>query len=162
MAQTTENIESDEIRRWIDHAEITELINRYAKVFDERTFTAALPTLFIDDVHVELPPGDHRGIVDMDQFHAQVRAPFGCTQHILTNVLTEVDLTRAVFRANTYVTHVVLPATGSSHDEPDNLFVAGGILSGTTVRTAQGWRFQNVVLDVVWRSGDFGPPPPEN
>ncbi|MFC9434515.1 nuclear transport factor 2 family protein [Nocardia sp. NPDC057030] len=162
MAHTTENVESSEIRRWIDHAKIAELINHYAKVFDERTFTTALPALFTEDAHVEMPPGDHRGIVDLDHFHDQVMAPFGRTQHIFTNVLTDLDLTQAKFRANTHVTHVVLPTPGSRQDGTDNLFVAGGTLSGTTVRTTRGWRFRNVVLDVVWRSGDFSPPQPEN
>ncbi|GAB2550859.1 nuclear transport factor 2 family protein [Nocardia heshunensis] len=161
MAETRETVDPGEIRRWIDHAEITELINRYAKLFDERKFTATLPALFTEDAYVELPPGDHRGLAGLDQFHEQVMTPFGSTQHIMTNVLTEIDGAQAVFRANTHVTHVVLPPPGTSPDAADNLFVAGGILSGTTVRTAAGWQFQNVVLDVVWRAGDFGPPPAE-
>jgi hypothetical protein len=147
------------IQRWIDHAEIAELILRYAKLFDERNFEVTLPALFSEDAHVELPPGDHRGLTGMGAFHDDVMAPFGATQHIFTNILTDVDSDRASFRCNTSVTHVVLPTSDSTSAGSDNLFVAGGVLSGTTIRTSAGWRFRRVNLEVIWRTGDFGSGP---
>ncbi len=139
-----------------DRTAIRELVDRYAKVFDDRSFSAMLPTLFVPDGEIELPPGGHHGLEGMDDFHKDVMRPFGPTQHIFTNTLVDINGDRATFQANTHVTHTVLQEDGTADD--NNLFLAGGVLAGVTVRTTAGWRFQTVTLDVIWRQGDFGPP----
>ncbi|MCU1648093.1 MAG: hypothetical protein JWN03_8368 [Nocardia sp.] len=147
-----------EIQRLADRIAISELLDRYAELFDDRTFTATLPTLFTEDANVELPPGDHHGIEGMDAFHADVMSPFGATQHIFTNYLIDLADNRADFRAKTLVTHHVPPSSPKSGDAHD-FFVAGGLLTGAVTRTPDGWRFRQVLLDVIWRQGDFGPGP---
>ena len=115
----------------------------------------ALPGLVTDDARIELPPGDHLGIEGMDGFHAQTMSVFGSTQHIFANHLIDLDGDRARFRANAHITHV-LPPSGSA-EGADKLFVVGAVLTGEAVRTPGGWRIREVVLDAVWRQGDFGP-----
>ncbi len=139
-----------------DRAAIRELVDRYAKVFDDRSFTAMLPTLFVPDSEIQLPPGGHHGLEGMDDFHKDVMRPFGPTQHLFTNTLVDTDDDRATFQANTHVTHTVLKDDSTADD--NNLFLAGGVLAGVAVRTSFGWRFQSVTLEAIWRQGDFGPP----
>ena len=142
-----------EMTRLIDRAAITELVDRYAKLFDDRTFSTTLPSLFTDDAYVELPSGSHRGLDGMDKVHEKVMSPFGPTQHLFTNTLVDITGERASFRTNTYVTHTVLNATESA--EQGIYFLAGGTLTGTVLREPQGWRFEKVVLDVIWRQGNL-------
>jgi hypothetical protein len=136
---------------------VTELLDRYARLFDDRNFAAALSTLVTQDARIELPPGEHRGIDGMDLFHSETMSPFGPTQHIFASHLIEIDGDRASFRANAHITHV-LPPTGTSERHSDDLFVVGAVLTGEAVRTPAGWRIQEAVLEAVWRQGDFGPP----
>lgn len=167
-----------EVQRLIDTNKIEELINRYAKAFDERNFAETMPVIFLNDAHVVLPPGEHRGMHGLADFHHSVMTPFGATQHIFTNILVGLSENTSSFRANTYVTHVIRhhevpPSSDSEANQslPQNerettirtaegeaLFIAGGVLHGTSVRTLEGWKMENVTLDVIWRYGDFGGP----
>ncbi|MFC1437072.1 nuclear transport factor 2 family protein [Streptacidiphilus sp. N1-10] len=148
-----------DLAHFIDRAAISELVDRYSKLFDDRTFSETLPTLFTDDAFVELPSGEHRGLDGLDKFHEHVMTPFGPTQHLFTNTLVDTAGERASFRTNTYVTHTVLAAAESQSTDKGSYFLAGGTLTGTVLRTTQGWRFEKVVLDVIWRQGnlDFRP-----
>jgi hypothetical protein len=148
-----------DLAHFIDRAAISELLDRYSKLFDDRTFSETLPTLFTDDAFVEMPSGEHQGIDGLDRFHEHVMAPFGPTQHLFTNTLVDVAGERASFRTNTYVTHTVLTAAESQSTGKGSYFLAGGTLTGTVLRTTRGWRFEKVVLDVIWRQGnvDFRP-----
>jgi hypothetical protein len=146
------------MRRLIDRAAITELVDRYAKLFDDRSFSTTLPLLFTDDAHVELPSCSHRGLDGMDKLHEHVMAPFGPSQHLFTNTLIDIMGERASFRANTHVTHTVLTETENADQRL--YFLAGGTLTGTVLRGPQGWRFEKLVLDILWRRGHlrFGGP----
>ena len=144
-----------DLQQVIDRIAITELLDRYAKLFDDRTFTTTSPMLFTKDAHVVLPPGDHEGLDGMDAFFECTLAPFGRTQHIFANYIIDITNDDAVIRANGHVTHV-LPRADPT-DEKDKLFVVGLVVTGTVIRTSDGWRFKQVALDVVWRQGDFGP-----
>ena len=145
-----------EVRRLSDRAAVTELLDRYAKLFDERNFDEALPELVTRDARIELPPGEHQGIEGMDVFHSETMSVFASTQHIFTSHLIDLDGDHAGFRANAHITHV-LPSSGSAAPA-DDLFIVGAVLTGEAVRTPDGWRIRDAVLDAVWRQGDFGPP----
>jgi hypothetical protein len=145
----------EQLRRLSDRVAVAELLDRYAKLFDERNFDEALPALVTPDAHIELPPGEHWGAEGMDAFHAETMTPFGPTQHIFASHLIDLDGDRARFRANAHITHVLLPI--GSDGDPDNLFVVGAVLTGEAIRTPDGWRIHKAVLDAVWREGDFGP-----
>ncbi len=123
----------DEVRRLSNRAAVSDLLNRYAKMFDDRNFAEALPTLITADADIELPPDKYQG-TDSDSmavYHAEAVSPFGPTQHIFTSHLIDLDGESAQFRANCHVTHTLPPfaADGS----PDNLFVVGSILAGEAV-----------------------------
>jgi SnoaL-like domain len=146
-----------EVQRLCDRAAVTELLDEYARLFDDRDFSVALPSLVTNDARIELPPGEHRGIDGMDDFHSQTMSPFGPTQHIFASHLIDLDGDSANFRANAHITHV-LPPSGTLEHHTDNLFVVGAILTGEAVRTAAGWRIREATLEAIWRQGDFGPP----
>jgi hypothetical protein len=145
-----------EVRRLSDRAAVTELLDRYAKLFDDRNFDEGLSTLVTADAHIELPPGEHLGTEGMDVFHSETMSPFGPTQHIFASHLIDLDGDRAGFRANAHITHVLPPAV--SAESADKLFVVGAVLTGEAVRTPDGWRIRKAVLEAIWRQGDFGPP----
>jgi hypothetical protein len=110
------------LRRLADHFAVSEVLDRYARVLDDRTFSATLPTLFTSDAQVRLPNRRvHGGIDGLDHFHIDVVSPFGRTQHIFTNYLIDVTGHQGAFRANTLATHH-LPRVDPGID---NLFVAG-------------------------------------
>lgn len=140
------------INDWLDKAEIGELLNRYAKVLDERNFQDALPMLFDVDCVVDFPPGEHRGLDGLAAHHDAVMAPFLRTQHLFTNFVVDLKGNQASIRANVLVTHV------EDVDAQEGLFIVGGVLTGAAIRTADGWRIAKVVLDPVWRQGK-GPGP---
>jgi hypothetical protein len=145
-----------EVQRLSDRAAVTELLDRYARLFDDRNFGDALSTLVTADAHIELPPGEHLGIEGMDVFHLETMSPFGPTQHIFASHLIDLDGDRAGFRANAHITHVLPPA--ASAGSADELFVVGAVLTGEAVRTPDGWRIHKAVLEAIWRQGNFGPP----
>jgi hypothetical protein len=133
---------------------IAERIDQYALLFDKRNFTEKLPDLFVDDASVNLPPGDedHDGIVGLDAYHERTMVPFGPTHHVFANYLIDVQGNTAAFRANTLVTHVI-PESGQ--EGASHLFIAGGVLTGTAMRTGNIWKFSQIKLDPVWRQGEF-------
>jgi hypothetical protein len=115
-----------EIARLVDRAAITELIDRYAKLFDDRVFGTTLPLLFTEDAYVEPSSGSHQGLDGLGKLHGDVTYPFGPTQHLFTNTLVDITGDQAAFRTNTYtyVTHTVLSETKFA--DQGVYFLAGG------------------------------------
>ncbi|MHC1481500.1 nuclear transport factor 2 family protein [Frateuria aurantia] len=134
---------------------IESLLNRYAQAFDDRSFDMTLGALFTNDCLVDLPPGVHRGITGLEQFHAAVMAPFERTQHVFTNYIIGLNGDKATFRANAHVTHLI---TCGDNPEVSELFLVGGVLTGSAVMLSNRWRISTVTLVPIWRNGE-GPGP---
>jgi hypothetical protein len=139
----------------LNRSAIALLLDRYAQALDDRCFEKPLKTLFSNDCLVELPPGAHRGLDNLDLFHCAVMAPFRQTQHIFTNYVINIARKKATFRANMHAIHVCSDADSG---EENGLFIAGGLLTGTSILSCDGWRISRIALQPIWRHGK-GPGP---
>ncbi|WFB08388.1 nuclear transport factor 2 family protein [Streptomyces sp. LX-29] len=130
-----------------DRAEITDLMDRYLRSFDERVFDEEWARAFhTEDVTAEMPIGTIHG---RDALMAHIRrgmALFDRTVHFATNAVIEIDGDRATARGAQLSTHVL--ADGS-----EEFFASGGHTETTLVRTADGWRIAATALRVVWTQG---------
>ncbi|MCW2984468.1 MAG: hypothetical protein JWR63_2038 [Conexibacter sp.] len=95
------------------------------------------------DATASTPGGEVRG---RDALVAQARENHALpTQHLIANVLADVDGDRARVTAN-IVGHFVRGA-----DTPPGPTTLGGRYAFDAVRTAAGWRLASVAVQPVWR-----------
>jgi hypothetical protein len=123
-----------------DRHEIADLVSRLGLWLDEGRFDEA-STILTDDVAVDTPGGQAEGI---ERVIAQARRnhQFDGLQHVITNVLIDLDGDRADVRAN-LVASFVGDAKLEQHGERYRF---------EAVRTADGWRLSRVQVRPVWVS----------
>jgi hypothetical protein len=128
-----------------DRTAITDLVSRLGAWLDEMRFDDP-QSLFTDDVTVATAGGQAQGI---DRVVAQARRNHDVErlQHVITNVLIDLDGDRASVGANLTVTFV------PRADDPASQFALGERYRFQAARTAQGWRLSRVEISPVWRSG---------
>jgi hypothetical protein len=124
-----------------DRDEIADLVSRLGLWLDEGRFDEASAVL-TDDVTVDTPGGQAEGI---ERVIAQARRnhQFEGLQHLISNVLIDLDGDRADVRANLVATFVG-EAKLEQHGERYRF---------EAVRTADGWRLSRVQVRPVWVSG---------
>jgi hypothetical protein len=120
-----------------DRQAITDLVSRLGLWLDEGRFDEA-PSILTDDVAVSTPGGQASGI---ERVIAQARRnhQFEALQHVISNVLIDLDGDRADVRANLVATFV---GSGVEQHGERYRFVA--------VRRPEGWRFARVEVEPVW------------
>jgi SnoaL-like domain len=125
-----------------DRREITDLVSRLGLWLDEGRFDEA-PTILTQDVAVSTPGGQAQGI---ERVIAQARRnhQHPHLQHVITNVLVDLDGDSAAVRANLVVTFAD-DAISSQQGERYRF---------EAVRTADGWRLSRVEVEPVWRRDD--------
>jgi SnoaL-like domain len=135
-----------ELRQLSDRQTITDLISRLGLWLDEKRFDEA-PDIFTPDVAVKTAGGSASGIDHVvEQARRNHRAT---TQHLITNVLIELDRDRADVDANLIVTFVPNP------EQPDSRFALGERYRFEAVRTGSGWRLSRVEAAPVWSTRDL-------
>ncbi|WP_027004723.1 nuclear transport factor 2 family protein [Conexibacter woesei] len=124
-----------------DRAELTDLVSRLGRWLDDGA-TGDPAVLFADDVRVSTPGGDSTGVAAIvDQAQRNHDAP---TQHVIANVLADIDGDAAHVTANMVVTFA---------DTETQLRRTGGTYAFDATRTAAGWRFASITVRRVWREG---------
>jgi G3E family GTPase len=125
-----------------DRQDITDLVSRLGLWLDEGRFDEA-STVLVDDVTVDTPGGHAEGI---EHVVAQARRnhQHAHLQHVITNVLIDLDGDRAAVRANLVVTFAD-DAVSSQQGERYRF---------DAVRTPDGWRFSRVEVVPVWKVGN--------
>jgi ketosteroid isomerase-like protein len=119
-----------------DRQDITDLISRLGRWLDDKRFDEAR-TVLTEDVTVRTPGGEAEGIERVvAQASRNHQVP---TQHLITNVLVDVDGDRASATANLLVTF----AGESQQGERYSFGVA---------RTSDGWRLSRIEVTPVWRT----------
>lgn len=136
-----------------DRQEIADLITRLGLMLDEKRFDDA-QTILADDVTVRTPGGSAsgvEGVVGQARRNHTVR-----TQHVITDLLIELDGDRASARANLIVTFV------PDSDEPDARLIIGTsepaesrLMIGEryhfdVVRGEAGWRLSSIEVARLW------------
>jgi hypothetical protein len=121
-----------------DRREIADLVSRLGLWLDEGRFDEA-PTILTDDVTVDTPGGQAEGI---ERVIAQARRnhQYDGLQHVITNVLVDLEGDHADVRAN-LVASFVDDARVEQHGERYRF---------EAVRTADGWRLSRVQVTPVW------------
>lgn len=138
-------------------AEIVELINRYFAALDEKTFDiTTMAQIFAEGGRIVRPNGlETVGPQAIGNSHRQSFSRFRATQHMASGLIVTLDGdSMAAFRGNVVAMHLWAEGLGDPTVPPnDNYFLAGGVLTGKTQLTAQGWRLTQIANDVVWRRG---------
>jgi SnoaL-like domain len=125
-----------------DRQAITDLVSRLGQWLDERRFDDPR-SILTEDVTVATAGGAAQGI---DRVAAQARRTHDVEglQHVITNVLIDLDGDRATVRANLIVTFV------PRADAPDSNTMRGERYRFEAVRTPRGWRLSRVEVDPIW------------
>ena len=125
-----------------DRREIADLVSRLGLWLDEGRFDEA-PSILTDDVTVNTPGGQAEGI---ERVIAQARRnhQYDGLQHVISNVLIDLDGDRATARANLVVTFAD-DAISSQQGERYRF---------EALRTPDGWRLSRVEVEPVWRRDD--------
>jgi hypothetical protein len=125
-----------------DRREITDLVSRLGLWLDEGRFDEA-PSILTQDVAVSTPGGQAQGI---ERVIAQARRnhQHAHLQHVISNVLIDLDGDLAAVRANLVVTFAD-DAISSQQGERYRF---------EALRTPDGWRLSRVEVEPVWRRDD--------
>jgi ketosteroid isomerase-like protein len=120
-----------------DRQDITDLISRLGRWLDDKRFDDARPVL-TEDVTVSTPGGQAEGIERVvAQASRNHQVP---TQHLITNVLVDLDGDAATATANLLVTFA-----GSVLERHGERYSFG------VLRTSDGWRLSRIEVTPVWR-----------
>ena len=136
-----------------DRQTIAELITRVGVMLDEKRFDKA-GSVLADDVTVQTPGGSSHGlqaVTAQAQRHHTVR-----TQHVITDVLIELDGDTAEARANLVATFAA-DRPGSrllinGVEQAGSYLTVGGRYRFGAVRTEDGWRLARIESETLWSS----------
>jgi ketosteroid isomerase-like protein len=120
-----------------DRQDITDLISRLGRWLDDKQFDEAR-TVLTEDVTVSTPGGQAEGIERVvAQASRNHQVP---TQHLITNVLVDIDGDAATATANLLVTFA-----GTVLERQGERYAFGAS------RTPDGWRLSRIEVTPVWR-----------
>ena len=134
-----------------DRDSLIDLVSRLGLWLDEKRFDEA-GSIFTDDVSVSTLGGSAEGIEAVAE-QARRNHSVDRTQHVITNVLIDLDGDRATVGGNLMVTFVERADTPGTH------FQLGERYRFKAARTPQGWRLSRVEVRPVWTSGERPPAP---
>ncbi|WP_232663156.1 nuclear transport factor 2 family protein [Pseudonocardia sp. TRM90224] len=136
-----------------DRLAIADLITRLGLMLDSKEF-GEVHAVLAPDVTVRTPGGAAAGI---DAVLAQARRNHTVrTQHVISDVLVDLDGDRAVAGANlivTFVPEVEGPdsrLTLNDQDVPDGRLTLGERYRFGAVRGDQGWRLDSIEVNRIW------------
>lgn len=145
---------NEAVRELIDRSELADLVHRLGVDLDEHRFDD-MRSLLAADATVRTPGGLAEGrdaVVDQASRNHRPDQP---SQHVITDLLIDLDGDRAHARANLIVAFGPVPGTADPA-KPFELpvrYTAGQVYDFTFVRTPEGWRFATIETTPRWTSG---------
>jgi SnoaL-like domain len=138
-----------DVQRLTDRQEIADLCARYMFALDRKDWSL-LATCFTD-APVFIHPGGHAD--GFSAILARARGalePLDASQHLLGNVLLDVDVDADSARATCYfqAQHVRAGTPGG------DMYIIAGSYTDTLTRTADGWKIAERVQEYLWRDGN--------
>lgn len=137
-----------------DQTEVSALLSRYYRAIDDKQLDrAAIDATFAPDARWISPTGVPRtGLEAIADQQIAAAGLFRATHHVTSDHIVEVSGDTARLWANVTAMHLwdegaTDPATLESH------FLAGGVFEGQAARHDNGWRFTELRLRIVWRTG---------
>jgi uncharacterized protein (TIGR02246 family) len=134
------------VQRLVDQAAIRDLLIAFGRALDAKDWTAYAET-FAEDGAFEIFGQRRVGREEIAAGPARDLSRFDRTQHFSTNHVVVVDGDTAT--ASSYMLAVHIPDGGDPSVHAD----IGGSYRCECVRTAAGWRFRHVALEVWWTAG---------
>ena len=132
-------MQTEIVQQLADRQAIADLVMRLARMLDEKRFDDA-PAILADDATVQTPGGASRGrAAVVEQARRNHAVP---TQHVISNLLIDLDGDRAEAGANLLVTFA------PDAQEPTML---GERYRFEAVREPVGWRLSAIAVEGVWR-----------
>ena len=131
-------MQTEILQQLADRQAIADLVMRLARMLDEKRFEDA-PAILADDATAQTPGGTSRGraaVVEQARRNHTVT-----TQHVITNLLIDVDGDRADAGANLLVTFA------PEAEEPTML---GERYRFEAVRQPAGWRLNAIAVEKLW------------
>ncbi|GAA2140648.1 hypothetical protein GCM10009802_50940 [Streptomyces synnematoformans] len=126
------------------------LLDRYLIGLDtEKLDDAWARGIFTEDAAVVFPMNAHQGIEGLAEWHRASLAAFARTQHLNSPAVVECAGDTATLRANLVSTHV-----HHSDAARSDLFTVGTSVTGSALRTADGWRLTALTFAVIWMDGE--------
>jgi hypothetical protein len=142
------------LQQLVDRSEIADLVNRLGVALDQGN-SDELRSLLVEDATVRTPGGTAEGREAVIAQASRNHPPEQPIQHVITNVLIDLDGARAQARANLVV--YFGPLAGGSDPTvplaPPLEYTTGEVYDYELVRASQGWRFLRIQTTPVWRSG---------
>jgi hypothetical protein len=134
-----------QLQEQIDRREITELVSRLGLWLDEKRWDDAR-SILTEDATVRTPGGAVAGVAEVaEQARRNHAVP---TQHVITNVVIEIEGDRATVGANLIATFVHGP------DASGLLFQRGERYRFEAARTRDGWRLSDIESSPIWTVGE--------
>jgi hypothetical protein len=146
----------------LDRDEIARLVYRLGVALDEGRFEE-LRSIFTPDATASTPGGKASGIDAVVAQAARNHTPDARTQHVIANVLTDIDGSgsSATVRAKLVVVFAApqsdLADGAESPIAPPATFTLGETYAFTAARTPSGWRLSSVETIPLWSTGTLPP-----
>lgn len=140
----------------INKSEVTGVVLGYFRALDEKNFDAQhLASIFTAEAKVTRPNGASLiGPKEIGTSHEKSFARFEGSQHLLAGHDVSIHGSKATVRANLVAMHMWQGGKTSANN-PENFFVAGGVVHCELVQTDGQWKISQISNDVVWRAGGF-------
>jgi len=144
------------ITELINRAEVTTVVNSYFRALDEKHLDAQyFASIFTAEAKVTRPNGASLiGPDEISASHENSFARFEGSQHLLIGHDISIHGNRAIVRANLVAMHM-WQGSRTSANNPENFFIAGGVIHSELEQTDGQWKISQIRTDVVWRAGGF-------
>ena len=133
-----------------------EVVQSYFRALDEKHCDAQyFASIFTAEARVTRPNGASLiGPEAISASHTKSFARFEGSQHLLAGHDISIAGNKATVRANLVAMHM-WEGSHTSANNPENFFVAGGVIQSELVQTDGQWKISHMSNNVVWRAGGF-------
>jgi hypothetical protein len=148
-----------QLQELVDRDQVGQLIHRLSMYLDEGRF-GELPGILTEDATARTPGGVAEGREAVVGQAGRNHAAEQGIQHLITNLLVDLDGDRAKVRANHVATFTGVGAAPDDRLAPEAQYVLGGIYSFEARRTPDGWRLSHIETTPTWTTGTRPTPAP--
>ena len=139
--------DSEAVRRLTDRQEIADLCVRYATALDTKDW-GLLESCFAPAPVFVHPGGRLEGFPAILDRTRSALTPLTATQHLLGNIVAEVDGDAARSVCYFQAQHIRAGTPGGE------TYIIAGSYADTLTRTAGGWKITERVQTYIWRDGN--------
>lgn len=148
-----------QVQELVDRDQIGQLVHRLGTYLDEGRHDE-LPRILTEDAVAKTPGGLAEGreavVRQAGRNHDAERG----IQHLITNLLIDLDGDRATVRANHVGTFTGIGEAAAGRAAPEAEYVLGGVYHFELRRTPGGWRLSRIETTPTWTTGTRPVPTP--